>query len=350
MIIIVTVYNSTNYGSFLQARALYEILSTYDEVRFLNSRQRKFLDFGFFKQIINALVFRFDCKYVVMKLQRLAFFKRNWSQLPSISLSEANELDNPHFVLGSDEIWDVSKKKNRIHLFWGAGLKGDVNSYAVSINNADSMQLESFDVKEYLSRMKMISVRDTYSQSVLSLFTKRPLKITLDPTFLLNSEQYLRHCTHKKLNYRYIALYLYTGNKKDIYEDTVKRFAAENDLKVVSVGNYVHWADVNFGSKDSGIVPFIYYLDAEYVITNTFHGTAFAINFNSKFVCFARNNKLKDLLRIFELENRDVCNRNYETISDILQSPIEYDKVNGIKDRMRAESWEFIKQFIQKCH
>ena len=346
MIIIVTVYKSANYGSYLQAFMLYKALCKYGDVCFLDCGQRSYVGITDIRDSLGAILLRLDFKRVVSNIRRLLANKKMWSSLPRISIKEANSLKDPFFILGSDEIWNISKRKNRQPVFWGRGLNGVISSYAPSINMANTEQLVDFGATDYLENMKAISVRDDYSLERLSELTTKKIHKVLDPTLLFSKEKYQIEKKNQKLPFKYIAIYMFIGNKKDVYEETIKKFATEKKLKIVSIGTQVHWADLNLTSEQAGTVPFLYYLDAEYVFTNTFHGTAFAINFEANFVSYARTNKIKDLLNTFGLTRRDATNLEYSSVCNILSNPIDKAELKRKKFELQKQSFDYLSKIF----
>ena len=121
------------------------------------------------------------------------------------------------------------------------------------------------------------------------------------------------------------------------------QFANNKAMKLVSVGQSTFWCDVDVETVTDN--PFEYYVDAEYVITNTFHGTLFAIKYNKQFITFANNNrKIIELLDFFDLRERNI--NEGTDISKVIDIPIDYDKVNEIIDNNILESKEYINEFI----
>jgi len=348
MICIVTVFRSANYGSFLQAKMLGEALSKYGDVCYLDEGQREWLPKHVVRDCLTSIVVNFDFKKAYNNIAQRIKNYRNWHLFRKISIQELNKANDNIIVIGSDEIWNTTIGRNQFTFFWGKGLKGRIYSYAPSANMATYEQLQSFGAKEYLSNFKAISVRDIRSQQVISQLTEKPVCITLDPTLLFNSDFYLQNSNYKPLSYKYIAIYMFTTNRKDIYQDNISRFAKEQGLKLVSIGVRVNWCDEYLSLEEAGNNPFLYYLDAEYVITNTFHGTAFAINFETNFVSFARNNKIQGLLSEFKLTSRNACDLKYDEFKKLMLLPINHEKVNQIKANKQKESFSFIKAIFEK--
>ena len=101
---------------------------------------------------------------------------------------------------------------------------------------------------------------------------------------------------------------------------------------------------VEFGS----VYPFLfvsYYSKANYVITNTFHGTIFSIIFRKQFIVAATGKKkILELLKKFKLEQRNTDTNMYEKINE----EIRYFEVKKILDDYRNESKEFLNKALKE--
>jgi hypothetical protein len=90
------------------------------------------------------------------------------------------------------------------------------------------------------------------------------------------------------------------------------------------------------------------FLDAEFVITDSFHGTVFSILFNKPFIAIANKNRgltrFESLLKLFQLENRLVFSSeafNYDSLEEI-----DWQKTNTILKQERERSMQFLKKYL----
>lgn len=344
MICIVTVYKSLNSGSFLQAQALRNTLLEFDDdVCLLDGNFRSWIPNGQLRRIISSLI-RFKFKEFGFHVRRVINNYKQWNRLPHISLKEANHRQDITFIFGSDEIWNIGRKKCDIPEFWGIGLNGRKIAYAPSINNTTIEQLQNaLHYIDGLNEFSAISVRDNYSQNTLSNFIKIGFPIVLDPT-LLHSVEYYKRTSYKKFPFKYIAIYAFSLRPNDV--SNIKQFARENNLKTVMLSELNNNFDYSFSMEISN--PFLYYLDADYIITDTFHGTAFAINFQKSFVSLVRNNnKVKNLLSMFDLADYIATDLPYEDFKHKLLDNHELlnDACNKL-EKMREYSLNYIKKAL----
>ena len=88
--------------------------------------------------------------------------------------------------------------------------------------------------------------------------------------------------------------------------------------------------------------------NASFVVASSFHGTAFAINFNRQFITItpgAFSSRIASLLEITGLTERRISEVS-ELSDHLLQSPIDYEPVNAILDNQRQQSLSFLRNSI----
>lgn len=334
-ILIVTVYKSSNFGSILQARQLNKAISEYGEVYFLDNKFRKIFS-GYFSKVKKYLKTK-NIKNIIYGsifelYERIQFYK-NWKRLKSIKKVKDFKIS----FLGSDEIWNIKRKECQYPKFFGDGIDTFKISYAPSINKAQSDDFENNKKYiEYINNIDNISVRDTHSVNTLSKFINKKIDLVLDPTLLFEPEK-IKFNMDKK----YIAIYVFEGTLSEEEKKSIIKFAREKNMPLVSAGQYISWCDYNVHSINCN--PFYIYENADYVITNTFHGTIYAINHNTNFVSFsATKPKVYTMLEQFELTNR-IVDENTNLIK-IFDNNINYEKVNNIIEKYRSDSFNFIKK------
>lgn len=128
-----------------------------------------------------------------------------------------------------------------------------------------------------------------------------------------------------------------------------KKFASKTKLKLIRVSPILH--QIKRGGKFVYLPDISEFLslikNAKYLITDSFHGTAFAINFNTQFIEILPNtgtsSRNQSILKLTELEDRVLT--DLEDFSYI-DSQIDFSKVNKIIQKNREESIEYLKKFI----
>jgi hypothetical protein len=339
---IITVYQSPNYGSFLQALSLYNVIGKKYSVKMVNAKIRKPFSYYVFyiKKMINAII-SFNFKYFIYNFNRLKFAITSFKLINTVLVNRAKGV----FIFGSDEIWNLKRTKMRnFPILWGKGINSCKKiSYAPSINICTADELVKYGLAEELKNFLFISVRDEYSKETIQSITDNKVHKVLDPTMLFNKEHYLGNAKVNSLK-DYIAVYLFEVDPSIISQ--VKEIAKLSGKKLVSLGIWASWCDETIVS----INPFDYYINADFVITNTFHGTAFAINLEKQFITYSRGmKKISELLIEYNLSDRDATGLDYNDSYDLLKRNIDYNPIRRKLDENREYSLDYLYSSIEKA-
>lgn len=154
----------------------------------------------------------------------------------------------------------------------------------------------------------------------------------LDPTLLLTANDYNELCRDIEKRPSFVFAYILDINDQKIAE--IKSFAETKGLPyfIKSAGNAV-------SSTDTIELWLSYFRDAAYVITDSFHGTAFSINYNKDFFVFLNeqrgNSRFDSLLNTFDLKDRVVISVNSEMPS------VDWERINEklCRERNRSLKW-----------
>ena len=88
--------------------------------------------------------------------------------------------------------------------------------------------------------------------------------------------------------------------------------------------------------------------DAECVLTDSFHGCVFAIIFNKPFVCLGNESRgaarFDSLLGTFDLQNRLLINPTPEQVTECMNSPIDWERVNSIRSSEKQRALQFLQE------
>lgn len=328
-----------NYGSFLQAFSLKkniealghtcDFINIVPGVQLDEYRQSKFHKLRLLMERVWGFDFIERIKYIYLFQSR---FSKEFLPFLGVKKGFVNDRHYDVVVIGSDEVFNCAQKTwfgFSTHLF-GEGLNADkVITYAASFGATTVGKLQQLGIKDkvayLLSRLNKISVRDENSFNVVEeLIHKAPL-INVDPVLIYDYSEYMPKSVDLK---NCIIVYTYPGritDKKEI--NAIKGFAKKKDLKLVSIGHYFPWVDKTIVPTPFGVLT--YFKQADYIITDTFHGSVFSIKFNKQFCTIIRgmnSNKLTYLLKQFSLTGRIV--NSASDILSIMDENIDYDFVN----------------------
>lgn len=344
---IVTVYNSLNYGSYYQAYALNKVLSqSGNKSSFLDTKARNPL-----KQTIRSSVkglFSLKFSDIYFQITKYNHF-RNANRAFKICKNDIDSLNQQDiYVFGSDEIWNISRKEfNDFPIFFGIGIpdKKSLVSYAPSINITTVEQLkENRHLIEAIERFDKVSVRDSHSLKTLSALTLKEISIVLDPTFLLNKDEYSsleEDCKESD----YILVYSYGHKMSKERIEQIRTFAKGKNLKLISVGNILSWCDYSVPASPSQFLSYV--KNANYIITDTFHGTVFSIIYNKAFVSYCDDNrKIIEILTQFDLQIRNCYSTS--NLEELIDQPIDYHRVNKVIETQAGNSVKFLNNAITR--
>ena len=340
-----------NYGSFMQSFALRKVIESLGhEVEYLDissGDQLEGLERSkslYFKKFVERfLKLSFFQIYRQHKRLNNRFHKEFFEEL-GVYKKKYNKYDV--VVIGSDEVfhfvqptpWGFTEQ-----LYGNVPEAKKVISYAGSFSNTRINDINKYGVglkiKNAMSKMSSISVRDNNSVEVVKELLGFEPMMNVDPVFVYDFSKHMVEINKKD----YILIYTYPNRisgKSEI--DEIVRFARKHNKKLVSIGFYFDWCDEVVTPHPFEVLSFVKH--ADYVITDTFHGSIFSIITNRKFATLIRNSnseKMSSLLKTMDKTDRIVS--DIKMLESVLVSKICYDETNKIISRERQRSIEYLK-------
>lgn len=342
---IITFHRAANYGAVLQAYALqFYLTEKGNEVEIIDYRCKEIekvhspFYFLYIKGAKNKIkqFLRFP-----VRLNKRRIFDDFLNR--KITLSIGTDKRNLKVLLqekydiviaGSDQIWNPE-------LIHGdtAYMLDFVPDSMVKISYAASFGLERLDVKtmalykKYISRFEKLSLREQQGVAICGEVCDKEAVNTLDPTFLLRKKDWERFMTAPKYN-NYVLLYMIKYSRKLI--QTAQKLAESKGKQLIFISDSMR--RIRGIQYVSSAVPEEWvglFYNAAYVVTNSFHGTAFSINFNKKMIVEG-NTRITDLLD--KLAVKYVCE---DSVIDLREN-INWESVNAALDALREESCRFL--------
>lgn len=253
------------------------------------------------------------------------------------------------YCTGSDQVWNS---------IWNDGLvlpfyldfvsEGKKISYAASIGTDDLSREEEEPIKELLTSYAAISVRESSAVQILKKLGIDSVQI-LDPTLMMPKKfwiEYIHQAEATNMKKRYLLVYQLNTNKE--FNQYVKKVAKAKSLKIVRICRRY---DQILQGGQSVIVPepmeFISYIaGAELLITDSFHGTAFAVNLNIDFITVNPPkfcSRINSLLELLNLQERLL--KSYDDIS-LADKKIDFSEANERLARERDKGNDFLRKAI----
>lgn len=352
---IITFHAVQNYGAIMQAYGLQEVLSRYfNEVEFLDYRPKSVYDS--YKLIQTATVPSLLRSILTLKTRLkkknrfFKFFKTNlkFSEVKSEEPTLFSDYHTDFLFLGSDQIWNPEITKGFDSVYFGDFLDTKnikVISYAASFGSSSFIDEERSCISEYIKKIDTLSVREDAAKDLLKSMGY-VADVVADPTILAGAESYKKHLASIKES-KYVLLFSLSKNDENVKHAT--KIAKYLGLELIEVTNG-RKPLLKRGRKiiyDAGPREFLSYIyNAEYVVTDSFHGTVFSILFHRPFSTIihkTRGERMRTLLKSVGLTNRLSCGFDKQ----LLRDSIDWEKVESKLAGLRGESLRFIERSIK---
>lgn len=347
-----------NYGGVLQNWALQKILEELGHrpytIRYygLTSRRQLACDLrSIISFLIKSLLLNPDRNFVSVPwdrknpLEELFKFLKNHTKrtvvLTGLSGETLKKYQLGAIIIGSDQVWRPKYNIEHLNLMFG-DFNFDVPliAYAASfgVNSWEFNEDQTVMARERLKKFKFVSVREVSAVGLCESYLGVRAAFVLDPTLLLSHEQYATLVTKPSDGQLYkdkICVYIL-----DLSE--TKRIIVDSICKTLNLAPvYVGTPNPKTG-KYCKIETWLSAIDnSAFTITDSFHGTAFAINFNKPFISITNkkrgNARLESILQIFGLEKRLIDERHVN-LSSIVSETINWSKVNELLEKYREQS------------
>lgn len=334
-ILIVTLYNGLNCGAFLQAYSLMSFLENQGyKVDFYNGGARHPASTTFWDMLQS--IKHINIKRAIYLFNQYRLLKKAQSAFNIVNTYKKNDYDC--VIFGSDEIWNLKRAEIRNYPYlWGKDLDHNNRiSYAPSTGFSKVSDLSTVNgFSDELRNFKAISVRDYNSQHIIEEVLGKKPNIVLDPTFLIE------HRSYSYKGEKYVLLYGYSLYYNKEYKQEIIKFARENNLNIYSMGAYCSWSNLAAHNSPDNFLK--YFNHAEYVITDTFHGTVFSIINQKQFIVLSAqgSNKILGLLKMINLENR-YCEGKISLYKELVEKKIEWKKIEKDLLEIKKQSVEYL--------
>ena len=365
---IMSMQRIANYGSFLQAYALKQLIEEFGDCV-------EFVDYHIGAPVIdenadskNKFVRKLKkgweaLQYKAPLSHKLSFirYKQTFSQkyMPLLGISDEMNY-NPSLdclIIGSDEVFNCIQKNSNVgyspELFGKNNHAKKLITYAASFGNTTLEKLEKYkkanEVGALLKKFDAISVRDANSGTIVEQLTGKEPVYNLDPVLTYDYMNCCDKIPQVQTNEKYLILYAYAGRISNDEADWIAAYAKKKNLKVYAIGGIQKCADRFVDCSPFEVLA--YFRNAEEVITDTFHGSIFSVITHRPFTTLIRKSvgnsygneeKLSDLLKRLGLTNR--MTTRIEDTENINEKAIDYAKVD---EQLKAHR-EVAKEYLRK--
>ncbi|QXP66968.1 polysaccharide pyruvyl transferase family protein [Polaribacter sp. AHE13PA] len=363
---LLTFQSSNNYGALLQCYALSTTLEELGfNVQIFNLKKEHIKD-------IEDLPFLPRNKRVLKKNVNNAIFESAFSDFRKKYLNNkfTTEIETKDMlkdfsesfdavVVGSDQVWRgaYTKKLQSSFFFDFISDKTRKISYAASfgLDYFEGYKNNEAEINTLINKFDAISVREAEGVKICKeTFNVEAIHV-LDPVFLLSKERYQKIIDpeFKKNTNKYVAYYFLNPDsyRKSILTSIKEKFSIDEDINIYTNDKF-SFRSPSFNLSKYKFKSFSTWLgelkNADFVVTDSFHGLAFSIIFNKQFVCIANSkrgaSRMKSLLNLFKLNHR-LINEGEQINFDTL-TPIDYIEVNKTINNQKQKSIDFLQKSI----
>lgn len=361
---IITFHNVNNYGSVLQTYATQETFKRlglhteiidycradqvgyWEKLKDACSRSKfsnnAFSRLGYYvikapSYIRQKIVFQsFIKQYIILSEKRYTTFDSLCSNPPKIDVA----------VTGSDQMWNSEYNKGVEKAFYLEFAAPEVLriAYSTSIGITHIPETEQKETASYLRKYRAISVREQSAVTTLAEIGIEKAKHLLDPTLVISGEEWKELASTKYQKHKpYVLIYQLNPNPE--FDTFAEKLAKENGYDLLRINlMYDQYRKCGKSVAIPTVREYIsLFANAKYVVTDSFHGTAFCINLNTQFYVFnppKYSTRLDSILELTGLDGRVVHSGNYDTMS------INFEKVNIIIDNERTKNIEFLREAL----
>lgn len=257
-----------------------------------------------------------------------------------------------HVFIGSDQVWNPEITVGLDDAYMGnIRDKGNCRliAYGASFGKTALPAKYHVDFKSAVNQnFSAVSMREKSAVPFVKTFFHGDVTDVLDPTFLLTSKEWKKIARLPKQK-RYI-LYIFTEHnavmKQYLHDLSVKMKKDVIQVTMPWEKQREDWIRLEAGGGPSEYIGL--FQNADYVVTNSFHGTAFSILMEKKFLVFSHSNKnarIENLLERFGLKSRLVERGRMPAEEEMLRE-IDWEHVRKLIKKEQELSVEFIKRAL----
>lgn len=352
---IVTYHRTLNYGAVMQSLATRFVLEemghkvyyvdywpNYHKEKYVLFPKKKFWKYNLLQKIRFLLLLIKHYKSQKKRIENFELFFKMFIYPFCRPIDDSYDV----VIYGSDQIWRKQKEIGAYNPFYFG--KNNINakhhvSYAASMGRLPQKDADREVVKELVSHLDKISVREEGLKNLLQSLGYDKVSLVLDPTLLLSAEVWDKHLpTEPYQGEKYVLVYILGGKVFNLSE--IKKFADSKNLKMIVLQGYATTKETKTNITSVGPLEFVRLIkNAEYVFSASFHGLAFSIIYGKQFFTSFNSNagRAESLLKIIGYPERLLCPKS--VIPQNL-SPINYENVAKRIKSYREDSIKYLKE------
>lgn len=352
---ILTFHNAINYGAALQAYALQQKLLEmgyeseiidYENEYFKKSYASFFISEKSIKKFIYAC---FAYRNNQERNRKFSEFRNNYLKLSEKkyaieNIAQSNKLYDK-FLVGSDQVWNLNLTHHDLTYlldFCTDTYKKCSYSASTGNNPMNNFSLETY--RKYLSDFHKMSTREVETAQLLKPILGHDVDIMIDPVFLLSYQAWKNFAVLPNINQKYILTYK-LNQKQDVFL-CAQILSRKTGFPVVALQAPYRRIPQEFRKeRQTSPQEFVgWFQNAEYVLTDSFHGTAFSILFGKKFLSYLQDDfqsgdcRIQNILSLLSLKDRIGVGSDISKINDV----IDYRSVSTIIEQQKNNALRYL--------
>lgn len=355
---VITLHAVKNYGSVLQTLATQEMFKSFGyDVEIINYIREDCLDKNLMQYWCGSnLIKRIAMWPTIRRWDTVfnKFIKQHFNIGDKVYTYEDDFRDYPlnadMYCTGSDQVWNSG---------WNGGIEKALFlnfvpadkfkfAYAASFGKKELTDAEVEATKPFIDQYKYISVREDYAKTILEeQYGYTRCQHVVDPTLAYDGDFWRKYAPASKIKGDYILIY--NLNRSKAFDDYAVKLSKMTGLPLVRLCTRY---DQFYRPGKSVLVPevfeFITLIDnAKYVLTDSFHATAFSLNMNTEPICIYPSEyggRLESILRMTGSLQRHV--ENYEDF-DVVNRKVDFDVVNRALEEQRSAIRSYLKKVFE---
>lgn len=354
---VITLQAVNNYGSVLQALGTQEFFKKHGiNVEFINYIRPDILKSNLAntiaggnrikKIILFPTIQRWEKVFGAFRSENLNLTEKKYSYEDDF---REYICDADAYCTGSDQVWNSKWNRGIVRPLYLNFVPNNKYKFAFASSFGKDVlpQDEVLETKKMISSYSKISVREKTGLKILKNQYEYDNVINLiDPTLCLDADFWRRYAKPIKIKDEYILIYNLNRSKE--FDRYALELAKRTGLKLVRLcTRYDQFYRVGKSVLVPEVGEFISLIDnAKYVLTDSFHATAFSMNMNTEPICIYPDEfgcRLADFLELVESEQRHV--KNYGDF-DVINRKVDFERVNDILKQERKRASSFIRSVI----
>lgn len=368
-ICILSMQRVKNYGSLLQAYSLKRLIESFghdvsfidimpneneNQIRVNVMKYDEGQQAGSQNLFIRILAQDNNPYYAIKKAicKKQAQKKQEVFQRDTLALSDDNNYNKYNVcVIGSDEVFNCMNDAAwgfTTQLFGNVTQASKVITYAASCGFTRCEMLSNeikAAIRVAFQNISAFSVRDDNTAFFVKQLTETYPQINLDPVAVGDFSTEIQNVDMRnKLPQKYCIIYAYHDRINSPEEiSAITEFCTKHNLTPVTIGGYQKWVH-----KHLALSPFevlAAFRDADFIVTDTFHGTLFSIKYAKRFAVIVREsnrNKLSDLIKRFGVEKHEL--QTIEEIECVYRFAVNRLKIDAIIEKERESALHYLEE------